>query len=310
MQLTHPIAREYRTWFEDSRRWSEYTPRDGDIVIATYPKCGTTWMQRIVASLVFQTPEPVVISEVSPWIDRRLGLSGEELRAFIEAQEHRRFFKSHVPYDGLPIYDRVKYIHVARDGRDAAFSWHNHCLGMRPEFLDAIDARAIADETLGKPLPRTLADPADEFHRWLTVGAISGSEDGLPNTSYFDFEKGWWEARHQDNILMVHFNDLKSDLAGEIARIAEFLEIDVAPDLMPRLVEAATFSAMKRNARSLLPQFATTFDRGPERFLHKGTNRRWQGIYRQADLALYQEKLAETLPEDCIAWLAHGGPAI
>jgi len=35
----------------DSRRWEHYRPRFDDIVIGTYPKCGTTWMQRIVGLL-------------------------------------------------------------------------------------------------------------------------------------------------------------------------------------------------------------------------------------------------------------------
>ena len=50
--------------------WSGYTPRASDIVISTYPKCGTTWMQRIVGALVFQTPEAMPFSgEISLWID-------------------------------------------------------------------------------------------------------------------------------------------------------------------------------------------------------------------------------------------------
>ena len=43
-----------------------------------------------------------------------------------ESQTHRRFLKSHLPFSALPHYETVKYIHVARDGRDAAMSFFNH----------------------------------------------------------------------------------------------------------------------------------------------------------------------------------------
>lgn len=35
--------REYRTWV-DSRYWNGYAPPEDDIITATAPKCGTTWM--------------------------------------------------------------------------------------------------------------------------------------------------------------------------------------------------------------------------------------------------------------------------
>jgi aryl sulfotransferase len=45
MLVRAPI-REYRTWVVDSRYWAGYIPRDDDIIIASAPKCGTTWMQQ------------------------------------------------------------------------------------------------------------------------------------------------------------------------------------------------------------------------------------------------------------------------
>ena len=160
VRLVQPATREYRTWVTDGRRWSRYAPRESDIVIATYPKCGTTWMQRIVGSLVFLTPDPMPFSsEISLWIDSRLSVPVDDAIATIEAQTHRRFLKSHLPFDGLPIFDEVKYIHVARDGRDALMSWHNHDNAYLPEVIARLDANGAADETIGKPYPPRVADP-------------------------------------------------------------------------------------------------------------------------------------------------------
>src|SRR3954471_14190743 len=124
-----------RTPVADSRRWNQFEPRDGDIVIATFAKCGTTWTQRIVDLLVFQSPDVRPFGEISPWLDSTLFNPVEDDLATLEAQTHRRYIKSHLPFDALPVWDSVKYIHVGRDGRDARLSWQNHEQGFTPEFL-------------------------------------------------------------------------------------------------------------------------------------------------------------------------------
>ena len=45
--------RMYNTAFSDGARWERFEHRAGDIIIATPSKCGTTWTQTIVASLLF-----------------------------------------------------------------------------------------------------------------------------------------------------------------------------------------------------------------------------------------------------------------
>ena len=37
----------------DNRRWEHFVHRPGDIFVCTPPKCGTTWTQTIVASLLW-----------------------------------------------------------------------------------------------------------------------------------------------------------------------------------------------------------------------------------------------------------------
>jgi aryl sulfotransferase len=46
--LLRAPQRAVRTPVADSRRWNQFDPRDDDIVIATFAKCGTTWTRRIV----------------------------------------------------------------------------------------------------------------------------------------------------------------------------------------------------------------------------------------------------------------------
>ena len=53
-----PPLRRYRGFMADSDRWRRFAFRDGDIVITTPSKCGTTWMQSIVGMLVLGTPRP------------------------------------------------------------------------------------------------------------------------------------------------------------------------------------------------------------------------------------------------------------
>ena len=65
--------------------------------------------------------------------------------ATIEGQTHRRFLKAHLPFDGLPIFDEVKYVHVARDGRDALMSWHDHDSAWLPEMIQRLDANGLAN---------------------------------------------------------------------------------------------------------------------------------------------------------------------
>jgi aryl sulfotransferase len=300
--LVRPAEREYRTWVFDSRRWDHYRPRPGDIVISTYPKCGTTWTQRIVGLLIFQDPAPLPLWDISAWIDRRIPEPIEDVIRRIEAQTHRRFLKSHIPADGLPIHDDVRYIHVARDGRDACMSFHNHGTGFSAPILDLMDQAGMEDEMIGRPYPRIPADPAAHFHSWLTKAVIPGQSDGLPAMSFFEFERSWWELRERDNLLMVHYNDLMDDLPGEIARIAKFLDIDVPETLLPQFVEAAGFKAMRRDGSTLLAKAAMTFQEGSDRFFHKGSNRRWEGIYTQEDLDLYDSKTTWLSPE-CRQWV-------
>ena len=310
-KLERAPTRDVRTPIMESSRWDGFPVRPDDIVIATYPKCGTTWTQRIVDLLVFQNPEPRPIMDTAVWLDSRIFAEADADRATLAAQTHRRSIKSHLPIDALPIYDPVKYIHVARDGRDAFVSWHNHVSGFTPEtkmkvFGVIMNDPLLAPMIAGGPPPEVPEDPQVYFQSWIEQAEREPATGPGADLSYFDFENTYWAERKRENLLFVHYADLKADLAGEMRRISDFLEIDTPADRLAVLAKAASFEAMKADGKALLPKIGEHFDKGSERFLNKGTNGRWRDILTDVDLERYDAVFRRKVSPACADWLEHG----
>ncbi len=298
-------ARQVRTSTMDSHRWDDFPARPDDIIVATYPKCGTTWTQRIVDLLVFQSPEPRQFGAASPWLDATFFAPHPVNLAVLEAQKHRRFIKSHLPFDALPVFQGVKYIHTVRDGRDACLSMHNHQLGFLPQARAMIDAQRPEGAAAAPITRETPADPREFFLHWME-SAEKGSAEADTDLPFCEFEQTYWRHRAEPNLLHVHYADLKADLEGEMRRIAAFLEIDTPDALMPRLVEAARFDTMRSQGEEMLPQLRMAFDHGSQRFLALGRNGRWKGVLTDADLARYDALVRSRLSEAHNAWIHNG----
>lgn len=184
-------------------------------------------------------------------------------------------------------------------------SFHNHATGLKDFALAAFDAAGLSDETIARAYPRVPADPVEYFSKWLRVGAVAGQSDGYQFLSFFEFQRACWAERRRPNVLHVHYNDLKSDLDGEMRWIAAFLDMPVNEEAWPALVQAAGFEAMKRQGAELMPGVTSMFEGGAGRFFNKAENGRWRGVLKAEDLELFDKKMA-TLPEDCQRWLEGG----
>lgn len=297
--------RTYQHAFFDSRRWDDIRHRRGDIVISTSMKAGTTWMQGIVRSLLWSHGDLPEGGVASPWVEARF-IPIEEIRSTLEQQTHRRFIKTHLPADGLPLNDEVLYIVVGRDGRDVFMSTVNHWEKTRADFLEIVNGLAEADGIA--PLPRYDGDLHGFFGRWIGEGSFPWQKDGAPWWSHFHHLETWWKLRDSPNVLFVHYNDLLADLESEMRRVADFARIEVPDDAWGAVVERCTLAEMRARADALR-DFDPVFEGGAKSFFYKGTNERWRGVLSKDELDRYDEHVAEVLDPEAAEWLAHGRAA-
>ncbi len=294
--VTYPAkTREMHSHHFDSTIWNGFGFRDDDIIISTYAKAGTTWVQQIVSQLIFNGAEDLAVAEMSPWLDLRVPPKEVKLPA-VEAQTHRRFLKTHLPVDALVFSPKAKYLYIGRDGRDVVWSLYNHHTGANALWYEALN------DTPGRVGP-PIGPPPDSilqyFDDWL-------ERDGHPFWPFWENLRSWWEIRHLPNVMLLHFGRLKADMPGQIRRIAAFLDIAIDEATWPAILEHCSFDYMKANATASVPLGGAFWEGGARTFIHKGVNGRWRDLLRPEQSAAYEARALAELGEDCARWLATG----
>jgi aryl sulfotransferase len=296
-------SRVYQCHHFDSTRWNYYSPRDDDIIIATSYKAGTTWTQGIVANLLFPDGDfPALPAEMSPWIDMRI-VPLELFLNGIEAQNHRRYLKTHLPLDGMRYEPQLKYVYVSRDGRDVFMSLWNHYSNMTDETIAHMNS---IPGLVGEPFPAAPDDIHEFWATWATDNWLEGEAGGWPYWSHLTNVQSWWDYKHLPNIEFFHYNDLLNDTEAEIKRLADYLEIKVPDQWWPRILKAISFEDMKSNADSYVPDGGSHWKGGAQTFMNKGINGRWREVLSNDELAQYDALCEQALTPDCRRWLEFG----
>jgi GNAT superfamily N-acetyltransferase len=286
---------DYESDIDDNVRWADFALRDGDIVISTRSKSGTTWMQQICASLVFQSPVlPQPLSTLSPWLDH-LVESQDALFARLAGQRHRRVIKTHTPLDGVRMSDRATYIVVARQPIDLAVSLYHQG--------DNLDRERIA-ELAGQPPPKPRA-PRPALHHWLIEWIGRAAEPAWLDSIHgvlAHVADARARAAGGGNVLVVRYEDLLRDLDGQMRAIASRLGIVVDARVWPDLAAAATFESMRANAAVAVPDpGGILIDR--DAFFRRGAAGAGREALTDDEYAWYRERVRALSSPELDAWL-------
>jgi aryl sulfotransferase len=289
---------------DDSARWEHFPFRDGDIVISTRSKSGTTWVQMICALLVLGTPDlPAPLADLSPWVDHTVEPVADVV-ARLEAQRHRRFVKTHTPLDGIPLDDRATYVVVCRHPLDLAVSLYHQG--------DNLDRQRLAELT---GVPVRPSAPRPDLHDWLLgwtrkettaleepdslVGVLHHVTDAWSRAGG---PAGGATGHPSAAVVLVHYADLLADLPGQMRRLAARLGIPVSEERFPDLVEAATFARMRARSGLLAPNSLGVLKQDAA-FFRSGRSGTGREVLDAPELAAYDTRVSTLAPPDVVAWL-------
>ncbi|KAH7938441.1 hypothetical protein HPB49_023604 [Dermacentor silvarum] len=233
------LPREFsRTLVESAM---EYEPRDDDVFVVSYSKCGAAFVQHIV-HLIFNKGHPsgdyVQWSKATPHLE----LVGAEA---VRRMPRPNAIKSHLPVQLMPWSERAKYIYVARNPKDCFVSiFLNRQLFLKQKSMDAA------------------------FQEFVSGDMIWGD--------YFDHVCGWYERRAEPNVMFLLYEDIKRSPHEVIERLAQFLgdewleSVALDESALDMIVHHSSYDFMKEHTTRTAPALRT------RTFARRGTVGDWR----------------------------------
>jgi hypothetical protein len=246
-----------------------------DIWVVTYPKSGTHWtlqIARLIRDRGIQDEQ--VLDAAVRWPEgENLRLSqGVQYKTEINDMPHPRLFQSHYPYHlfpcGPPHTTPCKYINVVRNPKDVAVSYY----------------RSV--KRLG-------------FHHmeWDDFWKAYMRED-VPFGSHYDHVLSWWPHRHDENVLLLQYEDMKRDLPQAVSQIAAFMGVDLSRDTVAKIADLTTFEKMKSdNTANKSWVKVYNLDDGTPGFFNKGMVGNWKNFLSAEQSEEMDRKYAEKLKD-------------
>ncbi|XP_075059702.1 sulfotransferase 6B1-like isoform X1 [Mixophyes fleayi] len=231
--------------------------REDDVLIVTYPKCGTNWSLQILQEMLFglHNKEPTINQAM-------LEFGKPEICEYLKKQPSPRVFCSHLTYDNIPksLLEKTKILLILRNPKDTAVSYYHF--------------------TNSNPLLPTYSSWDLFFKDFISGNIIYGS--------YFDHVLGLEKHIDDGNILVLTFEDMKMDLAAEIRKISDFYGLSLTDEQIQQVENKSTFKSMKEKSSGTHGKLGNFFFR-------KGEIGDWKNLFTEEQSKEIDAKFEESL---------------
>lgn len=264
----------------------QFLARSSDVILATTPKSGTTWLKSLLFATVYRD---------SPHYDPHCNLSSFSPHECVPSLEFHvyiddkvpdldllpspRLFATHVPFHFLPnsvIPSRCKIVYMCRNPKDNFVSlWH---------FINKINSKSGVEVL---PLDQAL----DRFCNGYTHGGL-----------FWDHVLAYWKMslERPEQVIFVRYEDFIKNPVPELKRLAEFVrcpftKVEERDGVVQDIVALCGFENLhnlevNRNGKMMI----TGFENGIENnmFFRKGRIGDWEN-YLTPEMGRRLDKITE-----------------
>ncbi|XP_038867095.1 cytosolic sulfotransferase 3-like [Salvelinus namaycush] len=246
-----------------------FQARPDDILIATYPKAGTTWVSYILDLLYFGQTAPerqtsLPIYERVPFLESDFHIlpPGTELADKLSTSP--RLIKTHLPVQLVPKSfweQNCRVVYVARNAKDNAVSYFH---------FDRMNQ--------AEPEP---GDWNNFLQRFMDGKMVFGP--------WYDHVTGWWERKETHSKLhYVFYEDMVEDTGRELDRLCSFLGLFPSAEEKEKVRGGVQFDTMKKNS---MANYSTVpiMDFKISPFMRKGKVGDWKNHFTVAQSEQFDE---------------------
>ncbi|XP_073326402.1 cytosolic sulfotransferase 3-like [Pagrus major] len=255
-----------------TKNWEKiqnFQARPDDILIATYPKAGTTWVSLILDLLYFGQTSPerqtsIPIYQRVPFLE----FTKPSMDSGIDLAENLatspRLIKTHYPVQFVPKSfweQNCKIVYMGRNAKDSMVSFFH------------FDRMAM-----------TQPDPGDwnsYFNRFMEGKVLFGS--------WYDHVNNWWKKKQTySNLHYMFYEDMIEDTGREIDNLCSFLGLSPSAKEKKQIMYGVQFDNMKKND---MANYSTvnTMDFKISTFMRKGKVGDWKNHFTVAQNEEFEE---------------------